>query len=571
MYKDEYLKWVNNPNLDPALKKDLENKTEDELKEMFYTSLEFGTGGMRGILGAGLNRLNIYTIRRANDGLARYLVKHYPKESLKRGVVIAHDNRQMSREFAFESAKVLGVYGIKSYLFDALRPTPELSFTVRYLNALAGIVVTASHNPPMYNGYKIYDEYGCQYTPEYADEIVGLVNENDDVFSIKTKSVEELTQAGLLEILPKTVDEKYLDMVKSIQLYPNAKKTVSVVFTSLHGTSAELGQELLTETGYIFYPVKEQMVHDPFFGTVKSPNPENPSAFEYSIRLGKEKNADILIATDPDADRLGVAVKKDGDYILLTGNQTGAILINYLLTQKKKLGLLPKKGVVFNTVVTSDFGAKIARSYGLKVISTLTGFKYIGEQARFLENTDETFFFGYEESYGYVINDNVRDKDSLQALLLACEAANYYLNEENKTLYDKLLDLYAEYGAYIEDLVNIELTGITGKQMIDQIMTYFRNHEVSTVAGKAIVVKEDYEEQIRYEAGKQSKLTLPVSNVIKYILEDGSWFVLRPSGTEPKLKVYIGGNSSSVEETKAHVKKIKEEVLAVVDLAKEAK
>ena len=561
MWKDEYLKWIHNPTLNHNLKNELESKTEKELEEMFYTSLEFGTGGMRGILGPGLNRLNIYTIRRANDGLARYLIKHYTKDDLSRGVVIAHDNRLKSRDFAIESARVLGHYNIRTYLFDGLRPTPELSFAVRHLHALAGIVVTASHNPPNYNGYKIYDEFGCQYTPRFADEIIGLVNEVTDLFSVQVADYNELVQNKMSVIISEEIDKAYLDLVKSIQLYPNAIKTIKAVFTPLHGTSAEIGSRLLKETGYTFFPVAEQMIHDPYFGTVKSPNPENPAAFEYSIRLGKEKNADLLIATDPDADRLGVAVKNDGGYVLLTGNQTGAILLYYLLTQKKKLGKIPEKGVVFNTVVTSDLGAKIARSFGLEVISTLTGFKFIGEQARLLETTDKKFFFGYEESYGYVINDGVRDKDSLQAMLLAIEASNYYQNQEGKSFVGVLDEIYQHYGYYFEDLKNIELAGMEGKFRIDRIMDSFRNNPISEIASLKVMTLEDYETSTRTVGNVVSKLTLPVSNVIKYILEDSSWFVLRPSGTEPKLKVYIGGTGKSMDSTKAVVKRIADEVL----------
>ncbi len=564
MWKDEYLKWIHNPTLNHNLKNELESKTEKELEEMFYTSLEFGTGGMRGILGPGLNRLNIYTIRRANDGLARYLIKHYTKDDLSRGVVIAHDNRLKSRDFAIESARVLGHYNIRTYLFDGLRPTPELSFAVRHLHALAGIVVTASHNPPNYNGYKIYDEFGCQYTPRFADEIIGLVNEVTDLFSVQVADYNELVQNKMSVIISEEIDKAYLDLVKSIQLYPNAIKTIKAVFTPLHGTSAEIGSRLLKETGYTFFPVAEQMIHDPYFGTVKSPNPENPAAFEYSIRLGKEKNADLLIATDPDADRLGVAVKNDGGYVLLTGNQTGAILLYYLLTQKKKLGKIPEKGVVFNTVVTSDLGAKIARSFGLEVISTLTGFKFIGEQARLLETTDKKFFFGYEESYGYVINDGVRDKDSLQAMLLAIEASNYYQNQEGKSFVGVLDEIYQHYGYYFEDLKNIELAGMEGKFRIDRIMDSFRNNPISEIASLKVMTLEDYETSTRTVGNVVSKLTLPVSNVIKYILEDSSWFVLRPSGTEPKLKVYIGGTGKSMDSTKAVVKRIADEVLKII-------
>ncbi|MFA5275235.1 MAG: phospho-sugar mutase, partial [Candidatus Izemoplasmatales bacterium] len=403
MWMDEYEKWASNPNLPMDLKEDLEGKTLAELEERFFSSLEFGTGGMRGILGAGLNRLNIYTIRKANDGLARYLVKHYSPADLNRGVVIAHDNRRYSREFALESAKVLGVYGIKSYLFPSLRPTPELSYATRALKAISGIVITASHNPPNYNGYKIYDEYGCQYTPQYATEIVALVNKTTDVFRIPTKTLEELRLQGLLEVLDETIDTDYLAMVKSIQLHPEIQKPLKIVFTPLHGTSAVLGQRLLKETGYDVTPVESQLVPDPFFSTVTSPNPENPKAFELARALGDKIGAELLIATDPDADRLGIVVKDSGDYHYLSGNQTGAILINYLLSEKKRLGLLPKKGVVFNTIVTSELGAKIARSFGFEVVSTLTGFKFIGEQARLLEGTDKKFLFGYEESFGYVV------------------------------------------------------------------------------------------------------------------------------------------------------------------------
>ncbi|MFA7046005.1 MAG: phospho-sugar mutase, partial [Candidatus Izemoplasmatales bacterium] len=336
MWMDEYEKWASNPNLPMDLKEDLEGKTLAELEERFFSSLEFGTGGMRGILGAGLNRLNIYTIRKANDGLARYLVKHYSPADLNRGVVIAHDNRRYSREFALESAKVLGVYGIKSYLFPSLRPTPELSYATRTLKAISGIVITASHNPPNYNGYKIYDEYGCQYTPQYATEIVALVNKTTDVFRIPTKTLEELRLQGLLEVLDETIDTDYLAMVKSIQLHPEIQKPLKIVFTPLHGTSAVLGQRLLKETGYDVTPVESQLVPDPFFSTVTSPNPENPKAFELARALGDKIGAELLIATDPDADRLGIVVKDSGDYHYLSGNQTGAILIYYLLSEKKR-------------------------------------------------------------------------------------------------------------------------------------------------------------------------------------------------------------------------------------------
>jgi phosphoglucomutase len=562
MWKKEYQRWLENPNLDSDLLNELKNKSEKDLEDMFYTTLKFGTGGMRGILGPGINRLNIYTIRRANNGLAKYLVQNYPKEALNRGVVIAHDNRRMSKEFALESAKVLGSYGIKSYLFSDLRPTPELSFAVRKLNALAGIVVTASHNPPNYNGYKIYDEYGCQYTPKYANEIIEYVNQTKDIFAIETKSKEFLEENQLLEYIDEEIDIAYLNFLKQIAINKELKKSIKVVFTPLHGTSGYLGKRLIEELGYELYPVTEQMVPDPNFSTVKLPNPEEKDAFELAIKLGKEVNADILIATDPDADRLGVAVKEGNEYILLNGNQTGALLIYYILTQKQKKKILPEKGVVFNTIVTSDLGAKIARSFGLEVISTLTGFKFIGEQARFLETSDRKFVFGYEESYGYVIDDGVRDKDSLQAILMIMEASNYYLAKENKTLNDKLVDIYKEYGFYLEGLKNIHLLGKTGQEMIKKIMDYFRNNPPQKVNDLAIVKREDFLLSKSYELGKEKNIDLDKSDVLKYYLEDDSWFVLRPSGTEPKLKIYAGVITDDIDSSKKAV----EDLLTAIDI-----
>jgi phosphoglucomutase len=565
MWYDEYRKWMNHSALDPALRNDLYHKNDTELEDMFFQSLSFGTGGMRGILGAGTNRMNLYTIRKANDGLARYLIQRYGKKSAKeRGVCIAYDNRTMSKEFALESAKVLGVYGIPSYIFDSLRPTPELSFAVRFLHCLAGIVITASHNPPKYNGYKIYDEFGCQYTPEYAEKIVSLVEETTDLFAIKVADYHQLLADGIVRIIGSAIDEEYLKVVKSVQMHPELAKTIKVVFTPLHGTSAEIGLKLLSETGYDVYPVVEQLVHDPLFSTVKSPNPENAEAFTMAAALGLKVGADLLVATDPDADRLGLAVKKGNSYVFLTGNQTGAILIKYLLAEKKKLGLLPVKGRVFNTIVTSDLGAKIARSYGMEVFSTLTGFKFIGEQARFLEGTDTKFVFGYEESYGYVIDDRVRDKDSLQAMLLVLEAAAFYQETENKTLYDKLLDIYREYGNYIETLHNIELYGIEGAKRIGRIIDYFRNNPLTALGGIAVKIMEDYQTSMRTQGAVQSALSLPKSNVLKFILANDSWMVLRPSGTEPKLKIYVGVTDNSMDRAKMQIQNLSEGVLKIV-------
>ena len=564
MWKDEYQKWNSNKDLDAFVKKDLENKNDKDLEDMFYTNLVFGTGGMRGILGAGTNRLNIYTIRRANAGLAKYLIKTYGKEELSRGVVIAHDNRLMSKEFAKESAKVLGAQGIKSYLFNDLRPTPELSFAVRQTHALAGIVVTASHNPANYNGYKIYDEFGCQYTPRYANEIVGYVNEINDLFSIEVLSFTDLLANDLVEFLGEDMDRTYLDQVKSIAIHPELEKPLKIVFTPLHGTSAALGPRLLKEVGYDVYPVESQMVHDPYFSTVKLPNPEDTAAFALAEALGKDIDADLLIATDPDADRLGIGVKHNGEYVYLNGNQTGALMIYYLLNEKKKMSTLPKKGVVFNTVVTSDLGAVIAKDFNMDVISTLTGFKFIGEQARYLEKEDRAFIFGYEESYGYVVKDFVRDKDSLQAMLLISEAATFYHNTENKNLYEKLLDIFDLYGYYYEGLLNVQLLGKEGQERIGRIMEHFRIHPLEVVTGKEVEIKEDYLLSKRYLKDDVQDIDLEKSDVIKYILSDHSWFVLRPSGTEPKLKIYAGVIGKSLDDSLERVQQLLDEVDGLV-------
>lgn len=565
MWQKEYKKWLHYEELDTNLREAMLDKSEKELEDSFYQSLSFGTGGMRGILGPGTNRLNIYTIRRANLGLAQYLIKHYRKKDLKRGVVIAHDNRHLSKEFAKESAKVLGAKGIVTHLFTDLRPTPELSFAVRHLNAIAGIVVTASHNPPNYNGYKIYDEYGCQYTPKYANEIIGYVNEVSDLFSIETLSFETLEEKQLVNYIDQEIDDAYIEALKTIQIHPEIDKPLKIVFTPLHGTSAMMGSRILKETGYDIYPVKEQMIPDPNFSTVKSPNPEDKSAFDFAINLGKEIKGDLLIATDPDADRLGVAVKDGQSYSFLNGNQTGALLIYYILSQGKKLNTLPEKGVVFNTIVTSDLGAKIARSYGMDVISTLTGFKFIGEQARYLEKDQREFIFGYEESYGYVIKDFVRDKDSLQAMLMISEAANYYHVHEKKNLVEKLSDIYDTYGAYLEGLKSIVLEGKDGQERISRIMSYFRENPLDSFMGKNVDYYEDYQHSIRYQNNQTKVLKMGTSNVIKYVLEDQSWFVLRPSGTEPKLKIYAGVVTNDIETSKKAVEDMLKTLIQIVE------
>jgi len=563
MYELEYQKWMAVKDLNSEFLDELKAMNEEEKEDAFYKSLEFGTGGMRGIIGAGINRMNTYTIRKANYGFGKYLSLNYPKELL-RGVVIAHDNRNKSVEFAKESACVLASFGIKSYIFESLRPTPELSFAVRHLNAIGGIVVTASHNPPKYNGYKIYDEDGCQLVPKYADQVIEHVNSVDDVFGIEVIEYNKAVAKGLIEIIGKEIDELYLKLVDTVQLRDNVEKKVKIVFTPLHGTSADIGVRALRNNGYHVIPVKEQMIPDPDFSTVKSPNPENKEAFEYAIRYGKEHRADLLIATDPDADRLGVACLHNNEYILLTGNQTGAIMVDYILRTRKEQGTLPEKGMVYNTVVTSEFGAVIAKHFGMEVKSTLTGFKFIGEQAKLIEDTDYEFMFGYEESYGYVIKDFVRDKDSIQALLLISEIANIG-KLGGKSLYDYLLFLYKEYGYYYEDLANIVLEGVEGENKIKEIMSFFRNNHPARIIGNQVIKVEDYLKSIKYENGEEELIDLPKSNVIKFTLSDGSWFVLRPSGTEPKLKIYIAVKDISLKFSKKKNRYIKEEVLKMID------
>ena len=567
-YLAQFEKWLTNDSLESYLKDQLAQMTETEKEDAFYKNLEFGTGGMRGVVGPGTNRMNVYTIRKANEGFAQYLLQK--GDAVKQqGIVIAYDCRHFSPEFAMESAKVMASHGIKAYVFESLRPTPELSFAVRHLGAAGGIVVTASHNPPEYNGYKIYDETGCQLVPVDADQVVALVDAIENPFAIDVKSETELKEAGLIQIIGSEIDDVYTERVKELEINPTINKAdLKVVFTPLHGPANVPVRRVLDECGYEnTFDVEEQCVPDANFSTVKSPNPEDASAFEMAIALGKEKDADILIATDPDADRVGLAVKNpEGEYVLLTGNQTGAILIHYILSQKKANGTLPAKGKVFNTVVTSDMGAKIARSYGFEVVSTLTGFKFIGEQARLLESTDYEYVFGYEESYGYLIGDFVRDKDSVQSVLMCAEAAAYY-KQEGKTLYNVLMELYETYGCYREALVNITLKGKEGADKIQAILADFREFTPVRVAERDIVKVEDYEESVETDLVNDSTkaIALPKSNVLKYTLADGSWFVLRPSGTEPKAKIYIGVIDETIEKADATIEMIREDVLARVN------
>ena len=563
-------KWLNNESLDGDLKEQLYKLKEDEksLEELFYKNLEFGTGGMRGEIGPGTNRMNIYTIRKASEGLAQYLLSQ-GEESAKRGVVISYDSRHMSPEFALEVAKTVGKHGIKSYLFSELRPTPELSFAVRHLGAAAGVMVTASHNPPEYNGYKVYGDDGGQLPPKQADALTNFVNSVENELSIEVTGKEELLANGLLQYIGEDIDQIYLENVAKIQLNKEIVEKVGeelkIVFTPLHGTANKLVQEGLKQFGFKNVTVvKEQEQPDPNFSTVKSPNPEEHAAFELAIKYGKEIDADILLGTDPDSDRLGVAVKNaEGEYQVLTGNQTGAIMLHYLLSQKAEKGLLPENGIVLKTIVTSEIGRAIAESFGIPTFDTLTGFKFIGEKIKEYEKTGKhNFLFGYEESYGYLIGDFVRDKDAVQAAIFAAEVAAFY-KAQGKSLYDALMEIFEKYGYYKEALSSLTLKGKDGAEQIANILEEFRSNPPKEIAGIRVTAVEDYKASIRKQLsnGKLNPISLPKSNVLKYFLEDGSWFCVRPSGTEPKCKFYFAVKGSSLNESEQLVNNLQQGVM----------
>ena len=571
-WRTSYERWKNKENLDSELKSLLleAEGNEKELEDCFYKKLEFGTAGMRGEIGPGPNRMNVYTVRKASAGLAAYIGAN-GEEAKKRGVVIAYDSRHKSPEFAMEAAKTLAENGVQTYVFDELRPTPELSFAVRELNAFAGIVITASHNPPEYNGYKVYGEDGAQLPPADADKLIGYVNAIENELEIEAGDEAALTEKGLIKIIGEEIDQAYLDKLTSISVNPDlAKETeVKVIFTPLHGTANKSVRRGLKALGYEHVTVvPEQELPDPDFSTVSSPNPEEHAAFEYAIRLGEEKGADILIGTDPDADRLGVAVKdQEGRYAVLTGNQTGALLLHYLLSQKQQKGTLPDNGVVLKTIVTSEMGRDIAASFGLDTIDTLTGFKFIGEKIKQFEASGEyAFQFGYEESYGYLIGDFARDKDAVQAALLAVEVCAFY-KKQGKSLYDGLLELYKSFGFYREGLKSLTLKGKEGAEQIAAILSTFREQPPLSIAGKDVVSAEDYltGKRTLLKENKRETIDLPKSNVLKYFLEDGSWFCLRPSGTEPKVKFYFAVKGRTNEESEALLHQLTDEVMKKID------
>ncbi|MBB6176086.1 phosphoglucomutase [Anoxybacillus tengchongensis] len=565
-------KWLYYPHLDKELKQQLLEMQANEklLEDSFYKNLEFGTGGMRGEIGPGTNRMNIYTIRKASEGLARYIVEK-GEEAKEHGVVIAYDSRHKSPEFALEVAKTVGKHGIRAYLFKELRPTPELSFAVRYLGAFAGVVITASHNPPEYNGFKVYGEDGGQIPPAIADVLIEYVNAVEDELAVDVASEQELIETGLLVYIGEEIDAAYIAQLKTIQLNPelvaSVAKDVNIVFSPLHGTANMLVRKGLEAFGFQNVTVvKEQEQPDPNFSTVASPNPEEHAAFALAMEYGEKINADLLMATDPDADRLGVAVKnQDGEYVVLTGNQMGALMLEYLLSQKQAKGILPANGVVLKTIVTSEIGREIAAHYGLETIDTLTGFKFIGEKIGEFERTKEyTFQFGYEESYGYLIGDFVRDKDAVQSAIFAAEVAAYY-KAQGKTLYEGLIDIFEKYGYYKESLRSLTLKGKEGAERIAHIMSSFRNQPLREIAGVGVVAVEDYAVGKRWENGTEQSLCLPRSNVLKYELANGSWFCVRPSGTEPKAKFYFGVKGKSQQESDMLLMQLEQAVMSLVE------
>lgn len=573
-WNDSYTKWSTFATLEQDVKSELDAIKNDEtaLEDCFYKNLEFGTGGMRGEIGPGPNRMNTYTVRRAAKGLADYLESN-GEDAKKRGVVIAYDSRHKSPQFAREAALTLGKQGITAYVFNDLRPTPELSFAVRHLGAYAGIVITASHNPPEYNGFKVYGPDGGQLPPGPADELVSYVDAIENELLIEVGEETQLKSELLYQIVPQDVDDAYNEQLKTILVQPDLVReqgsTVNIVFTPLHGTANVPVRRVLADAGFTNVTVvPEQELPDPNFSTVKSPNPEEHAAFEYAMKLGEEKEADLLLATDPDADRVGLAVKDfEGNYQVLTGNQTGALLLDYLLTKLKEEGTLPQNGIVLKTIVTSEIGAKIAEQFGLKSLDTLTGFKFIGEKIKEYEESGEhTFLFGYEESYGYLIGDFVRDKDAVQACLLGAELALYY-KEREMTIYEGLQEVFSKYGFYREGLESLTLKGKAGAEKINSILASFRMDPPKEMNGIQIDSVEDYQSSERslLVTGEKETITLPVSNVLKYKLTDGSWFCIRPSGTEPKVKFYFGVNAASDEDSKEKLATLRTAVMDYVN------
>ena len=568
-WQEVALKWEKFEELEDYLKTKLEYFSEKEKEEAFYAPLEFGTAGMRGIVGPGINRMNIYTVRQATEGLAR-LIETYGEEAKKRGVAIAHDSRHFSPEFALESAKVLVKHGIKAYVFEDLRPTPELSYAVRHLHTFAGIMITASHNPAAYNGYKVYGEDGGQMPPKDADALTEFVRQVENPLVVEVVTKEELEQSALFEWIGEAVDAAYLEEIKSVSVNPDLlsnTKDLSVVYTPLHGTGLMLTKRALDQAGFTgLHVVSEQAVPDGDFTTVKSPNPEEAGAFEYAIRLGEETKADVLLATDPDADRMGAAVRQpDGTYQVITGNQIAAILLDYLLFAHQKAGTLPANAAAVKSIVSSELPTVIAEHYGAKMVNVLTGFKFIAEQIKNYEETNaHTFMFGFEESYGYLVQPFVRDKDAIQAVLLLTEVAAHF-KSEGKTLYDGLQALYEKYGYFLEKTISVTVQGLEGPAKIKALLDGLRKEVPSNFGGIKVSVAQDFAVNQQVDAeGVVSEIGLPTSNVLKYILEDGSWIAVRPSGTEPKIKFYMGVKAATQEEAEEKLAKFQKDLDAYI-------
>lgn len=567
-WEETYTIWNKQPDLAPEVREDLDKIVNDKeaLEDAFYTPMEFGTAGMRGLIGAGINRMNIYTVRQATEGLARFM-DTLDEETKLRGVAISYDSRHMSQEFAFEAARVLGAHGIPSFVFESLRPTPELSFTVRHLHAYAGIMITASHNPKQYNGYKIYGEDGAQMPPKESDMITNYIREVDDLFAVEVADKGALINDGTLKVIGSEVDEVYLENAKEVtidrELVAEEGKTMKLVFTPLHGTGGMLGEKALRQAGFEdFTMVPEQAMPDPEFSTVEHPNPEFTEAFDLAIKLGKSQKADLLVAVDPDADRLGAAVRQpDGEYELLTGNQIAALMLNYILTARKKAGNLPANGALVKSIVSSEFAAKVAADFGVEAINVLTGFKFIAEQIQHFEETNEhSFMLGFEESYGYLIRPFVRDKDAIQSLVLLAEVAAFY-KKQGKNLYDGLQELFEKYGYFAEKTIALTFDGIEGAQEIKDLMAKFRQELPTDFAGYKVIAAEDYQASSRQDAaGNVTAINLPKSNVLKYFLEDGTWIAVRPSGTEPKIKFYIGTQGDSEADAQAKCEKFEKAI-----------
>lgn len=571
-WTDHWNRWKNHAFIEEAWKEKLHELDETEAEDYFYQYLTFGTGGMRGEIGPGTNRMNTYTIRRAAEGLARYIENAGPGAK-SRGVAVAFDPRHYSEKFALETAQTLGAHGIQVYLFEDLRPTPELSFAVRRTYAFAGVVITASHNPPEYNGFKVYGEDGGQFPPGPADELITYVESVENELEIRVKDSGTMQEEGLLVMLGEETDAAYDKALQSILLQPEMIKEngsdLNVVFTPLHGTAKDPVLRALAAAGFQnVSTVEEQLTPDPEFSTVQSPNPEEKEAFAKAIQVGEHSNADILIGTDPDADRIGLAAKdSSGEFSVLTGNQTGALLLDYLLMQKKEAGSLPANGIVMKTIVTSELGRAIAEHYGQACEDTLTGFKFIGEKIKTYNETGEyAFQFGYEESYGYLIGDFVRDKDAVQAALLIAEMALWH-KKQGRTVYEGLMDIYSRYGYFMEGLDSLTKKGKEGAEQIGHLIETFRKEPPERVSDASIQKVEDYktgERTYLLESGKTESIALPSSNVLKFFTDDGSWFCLRPSGTEPKVKFYFGVKGETFKQTEEKLLQLKMDVMAMV-------